>query len=90
MEIEADAPELDEADQPPIAGEMRFYKKTHSKPAYDILIRVGDCGHNAWQNAAKADKAKKGLARLLGGHREWRNLHHCASCTGGGVWRVQW
>lgn len=90
VEVEPDAPELDEADQPPIPGEMRFYKKTHSKPAYDVLVRVGDCGHNAWQNSAKADKAKKGLARLLGEHREWKNLHHCASCTGGGVWRVQW
>jgi hypothetical protein len=89
-DIEPDAPEKDEADLPPEPREVRFYKKTHSKPAYDILVRVGDCGHTAWQTAAKADKAKKGLARLLGEHREWKTLQHCGSCTGGGMWKVQW
>lgn len=89
-EVEPDAPEEDEADQPPTPGEVRFYKKTHSKPAYDVLVRVADCGHTAWQGAAKADKAKKGLARLLGDHREWKSLQHCGSCTGGGMWKVQW
>lgn len=90
IEVEPDAPEQDEADQPPAAGELRFYKKTHSKPAYDVLVQTGDCGHNAWQGSAKADKARKGLARLLGNHREWKSLQHCGSCTGGGMWRVQW
>lgn len=89
-EVEPDAPEQDEADQPPELGEVRFYKKTHSKPAYDVLVRVGDCGHTSWQSAAKAEKAKKGLVRILGEHREWKNLQHCGSCTGGGMWRVQW
>lgn len=89
-EVEPDAPEQDEADQPPTPGEVRFYKKTHSKPAYDILVRVGNCGHTAWQSSAKADKAKKGLARLLGNHREWKSLQHCGACTGGGMWKVQW
>lgn len=89
-EVEPDAPEKDEADEPPEPREVRFYKKTHSKPAYDVLVRVGDCGHKSWQAAAKADKAKKGLARLLGDHREWKNLQHCGSCTGGGMWKVQW
>lgn len=89
-EVEPDAPEKDEADQPPMPGDVRFYKKTHSKPVYDVLVRVSDCGHTAWQGAAKAEKAKKGLARLLGEHREWKSLQHCGSCTGGGMWKVQW
>ncbi len=90
-EVEADAPEPDEADQPPAPGEVRFYKKTRSTPGYDVLVRAGDCGHTAaWQNAAKAEKAKKGLARLLRDHQKWKNLQHCGSCTGGGMWRVQW
>ena len=88
--VQPDPPEQDDADQLPTSGETRFYKKTHSKPSYDILTRVDDCGHNAWQGAAKAEKARKGLARLLGGQGEWKNLHHCGSCTGGGMWRVQW
>jgi len=89
-EVQSDAPERDEAAQPPTPGETRYYKKTYSKPAYDVLVRVDDCGHNTWQNSAKAEKAKKGLARLLGEHGEWRNLQHCGSCTGGGMWRVKW
>ena len=51
---------------------------------------MGDCGHITWQGSAKADKAKKGLARLLGEHGDWKKLEHCGSCKGGGVWRVQW
>ena len=90
VEVEPDAPEEDEADLPPTPGEVRFYKKTHSKQTYDVLVRVGDCGHTAWQSAAGADKAKKGLARLLGDHREWKSLQHCGSCTGGGMWKAQW
>ena len=89
-EVQPDAPERDEAHQAPTSGETRYYKKTYSKSAYDVLVRVGDCGHSVWQNSAKADKAKKGLARLLGEHGEWKNLQHCGSCTGGGMWRVQW
>jgi hypothetical protein len=89
-EVPPDAPDQDEADQPPAPGEIRYYKKNHSTPAYDILIQVGDCGHNRWQNAAKADKAKKGLERLLGKNGEWKKLQHCGSCQGGGLWRVEW
>lgn len=89
-EVPPDAPDQDEADQPPAPGDIRYYKKTHSTPAYDILIQVGDCGHNSWQNAAKADKAKKGLERLLGTNRAWKKLQHCGSCQGGGLWRVEW
>lgn len=88
--VEPDAPEPDEADQPPTPGETRYYKKTHSAPRHDILVPVGDCGHNTWQGANKAEKAAKGLERLLGQHSNWKNLHHCGSCTGGGMWRVRW
>ena len=89
-EVEPDAPERDEADESPMAGEVRYYKKTYSKHAYDVLVRVSDCGHNTWQSSAKADKAKKGLVRLLGESGDWKKLQHCGSCTGGGIWRVEW
>lgn len=74
---------------PPEAGEIRFYKKRYSKPGYDVLIRRGDCGHDNWENSHTADKARKGLKRLEG-RDDWQMLNHCASCTGGGVWRVRW
>lgn len=73
----------------PKQGEVRFYKKTHSKSNYDVLVPIPDCGHTSWQNAAKADKAKKGIVRLEGSS-EWSQVQHCGSCTGGGVWRVKW
>lgn len=79
----------DEEDCPPVSGETRYYKKTHSKPAYDVLVRVLGCEHNKWQNASKADKAKKGIEKLEG-RNDWSNINHCGSCTGGGMWRVQW
>ncbi len=49
--VEPDAPEPDEADEAPAPGDIRFYKKTHSTPKHDILVPMGDCGHNAWQGA---------------------------------------
>lgn len=73
----------------PKAGAVRYYKKIGSKPQYDVFVRVGPCAHNAWQGSSKADKAKKGLERLFGG-QTWKNLHHCGSCSGGGLWRVSW
>lgn len=73
----------------PKSGEVRFYKKTHSKSNYDVLVPIPDCGHTSWQNAAKADKAKKGIIRLEGSD-DWNQVQHCGSCTGGGVWRVKW
>lgn len=73
----------------PLAGEIRFYKKTHTKGAYDVLVEVDDCGHTSWQNSAKADKARKGLERLTG-RRDWKNMTHCGTCTGGGTWKVRW
>lgn len=80
----------DEAAAPPERGETRFYKKVHSRPGYDVLVPIQDCGHNNWQNAAKADKAKKGIERHEGGRRDWKNVQHCGTCTGGGVWKVRW
>jgi len=81
--------EEEEDSENPLAGEVRYYKKTHSKPSYDVLVRISDCGHNSWQSANKADKAKKGIERLEGSS-DWKSLYHCGSCQGGGVWKVVW
>ncbi len=86
---DGDAEEADQASETPVTGEVRFYKKTHSKPSYDVLVRITDCGHNSWQSANKADKAKKGIERLEGSS-DWKSLYHCGSCQGGGVWKVFW
>lgn len=90
-ELEPDLSE-DEAREvgPPTAGEVRFYKKRYAAPTHDVMVRVGDCGHGAWQGAGKADKAKKGIAKLEGSRQDWEAVHHCGTCTGGGMWRVQW
>lgn len=82
---------VDDSDEPkrPTPGEVRYYKKTHSKPSYDVLVRISDCGHNKWQSANKADKAKKGIEKLEG-RSDWKNVYHCGSCKGGGVWKVRW
>lgn len=77
------------AQAPPKAGETRYYKKSHSKPAYDVLVEVTDCGHSTWQSAAKAEKAKKGVEKLEG-RNNWKSIQHCGSCTGGGMWKVRW
>lgn len=74
----------------PRAGETRFYKKVHSRPGYDVLVRISDCGHSSWQNASKAEKAKKGIVRHENGRSDWKSVQHCGSCTGGGVWKVRW
>ena len=73
----------------PSSGDIRFYKKIHSKGNYDVLVEVDDCGHTSWQNSSKADKARKGLERLTG-RSGWKSLQHCGSCTGGGMWKVRW
>lgn len=78
-----------EGDEAPSAGDTRFYKKHHSKPGYDVLIRIDDCGHSAWQNASKAEKAKKGVERLEKSN-DWKLIQHCGTCTGGGTWKVKW
>lgn len=73
----------------PVIGDVRFYKKMHSKSVYDVLVPVDDCGHTSWQGSAKADKAKKGLEKLVG-RNDWKSLQHCGTCTGGGMWKVRW
>jgi len=73
----------------PVSGETRFYKKIHSKPSHDVLVQISDCGHNYWQSANKADKAKKGIERLEHSN-DWKRLSHCGKCQGGGVWKVEW
>lgn len=86
-DVEADA---DDLEQPPQAGEIRFYKKVHSRPVYDVMVRVADCGCNNWQSSHAADKARKGIARIEDNRADWKSMHHCASCTGGGMWKVRW
>lgn len=81
--------ESDSHNQDITPGETRFYKKTHSKSSYDILVRVQDCGHSAWQSASKAEKAKKGIEKLEG-RNNWASMQHCGTCTGGGMWKVRW
>lgn len=83
----AEAGEVPEEPQP---GEIRFYKKHHSTRTHDVLIRVADCGHSTWQGSNSADKARKGVAKLENGRSDWKNMQHCGSCTGGGMWRVRW
>lgn len=78
-----------EPDQSPQPDEVRFYKKMHSTPGHDVLVRVTDCGHTKWQNAAKADKARKGIEKLEGSS-DWKSMQHCGSCQGGGMWKVRW
>ena len=87
-----DIPPVDqtaEDENPPSSGEVRFYKKISSTRSYDILVQRGDCGHNKWQPAHKADKAAKGVVRLEKAEG-WKSMAHCAQCTGGGVWKVVW
>lgn len=71
------------------SGDISFYKKTHSTPNHDILVSVKSCSHNRWQSAEKGEKAMKGIKKLTG-RDDWRKIQHCGSCTGGGMWKVEW
>ena len=88
-EVAPNTPESKEANECPTPGEVRFYKKHHDIPSRDVMLRISDCTHAAWQGAAGADKAKKGIAHLEGTN-EWKTVQHCGTCKGGGVWRVKW
>ncbi len=66
----------------PRSGETRFYKKTYDISSRDVMVHYKDCGHNRWEGAHRADKAKKGIAELEG-REDWKNIWHCAGCTGG-------
>jgi len=74
----------------PVSGDVRFYKKRATAGDHDVMVRVNDCGHSKWQGAHAADKAKKGIAKVEKGRTNWQTVHHCATCTGGGMWRVRW
>ncbi len=74
----------------PQPDEVRYYKKHHDHSSHDVMIPVNDCGHNKWESANKADKAKKGVAKLEDGRNDWKRFQHCAKCTGGGMWKVVW
>jgi hypothetical protein len=69
---------------------VRFYKKKFAAAEHDIMARVNDCGHNKWQSAHAADKARKGIAKVEDGRTNWQTMQHCASCKGGGMWKVRW
>lgn len=79
----------DEENAAPTKGEVRFYKKIANAGKADKMVQTNDCGHTSWQPSNGADKAKKGLARLIGSD-DWKSVQHCGTCTGGGVWRVEW
>lgn len=83
----ANAAEVEDASPQP--GDVRFYKKKFSRGKQDVLVRVADCGCNNWESGHKGDKAKKGIAKLEGSN-DWKAVYHCASCTGGGMWKVAW
>ncbi len=72
-----------------VAGELRYYKKIGKKGDADDLVVTGSCNHNSWKAAFKAIQAEKGLLRVEG-RRDWKSMHHCSTCKGGGRWRVQW
>ncbi len=74
----------------PTSGETRFYKKVSARPTHDVMHRVQDCGCNRWEGAHRADKAKKGISKLENDLSDWKNVQHCAKCTGGGMWKVRW
>lgn len=75
--------------RPPEPKEVRYYKKLYDAGNHDVLNRVKDCGCNNWESAHKADKARKGILKLEA-REEFRSLQHCASCKGGGMWKVTW
>lgn len=82
--------ESDPSPSQPTAGETRFYKKIGARETHDVVVRVPGCACNNWQGAHGADKAKKGISKLENGRTDWKNIQHCASCTGGGMWKVRW
>lgn len=73
----------------PAEGDVRFYKKIANAGKADKMVQIKDCGHTSWQSSNGAEKAKKGLARIIGSE-DWKSVLHCGTCTGGGVWKVEW
>jgi hypothetical protein len=89
-EISPEGAGTDDAEGGPKPGETRFYKKSYDTGGYDVLRPVADCGHDNWETSHSADKARKGVTKLESGRTDWKSMQHCASCTGGGMWRVRW
>jgi hypothetical protein len=83
-------PQSDQLATTPVRGEVRFYKKRFAHRSHDALIRVLDCGCKQWKSGHVGHKAQEGIAKLEGNRADWATIHHCASCTGGGMWRVRW
>jgi hypothetical protein len=73
-----------------VRGEVRFYKKRFAHRSHDLFIRVLDCRCNQRDSGNAAHKAQAGIARLEGKRADWATIHHCASCTGGGMWSIRW
>lgn len=69
------------------AKRVVFYKKTHSAGRLHFVVRVSDCGHTQWKRAPKAERARKGIAKVEGSNR-WKSIHWCSVC--GDVWKVRW
>lgn len=88
LEFEPDTAPDNEADLPQ-DDEIRFYKKTGNNGRYDKMERIADCGHTKWQRGKKGEQAQRGIAHLEG-TRNWKNIWHCGTCDGGGVWKVRW
>jgi hypothetical protein len=88
-DIDPVGPNDAEIDDSPEPNEYRYYKKVSSGGKRDTMVRIQDCGCNNWRSAHKADKAENGIEKLEG-KSDWKTLHKCMSCTGGGVWRVRW
>ena len=78
----------DDKSEVPSKGDVRYYKKIANAGKADKMAETNDCGHTSWQSSHSGHKAKKGLARLLGSS-EWKSMHHCGTCTGGGIWKVE-
>jgi hypothetical protein len=76
--------------RPAARGEVRFYKKHYATRSHDVMVRVPDGRCNRWQGAHAGHKAQEGTAKLEANRTAWKTIHHCASCTGGGMWRVRW
>jgi hypothetical protein len=72
---ESHAPEM------PTRGEERFYIKIGGNKIGDLMIEVGDCGHDQWgsDTRRRAPRAYKGIAAFVGVPP--RALYLCAKCN---------
>jgi hypothetical protein len=80
----------DDLPSAPVAGDVRFVKKTGSSGPYDRMVEWGGCNHSSWETMGNAPKALKGIQRHFGENQAWKRIEKCLACTGGGAWRVTW